>query len=143
MAADEGPRLHNAEASCRELARVLTCHSNCREYRQAVEGPRYLRDRLGLGHARGKGDRRMRIIKRWTSRAELKAVYPDDLEAVLKDAGLLDLLQRNKLKCKKCGRLLTITNIACLVKTETGFQAICSGIECCRVIESTEGSNQQ
>jgi len=72
----------------------------------------------------------MSQFRRLLSRRELKAVYPEDLDGVLRETGLASLLQEEKLKCHRCGRSLTRDEIACVLRTEDGFVALCAEVGC-------------
>lgn len=69
-------------------------------------------------------------IKRWLTRTELKAVHHDDLDSVLREAGLMSALEDGSLACSQCGRTVSRESLACLIRTTTGFAVICSDTEC-------------
>jgi hypothetical protein len=73
----------------------------------------------------------MSELRRLLNRTEVKAVYPDDVEAVLEATGLAAHLTAGKLRCRRCGRVLSRADIACVLRTREGFAALCSDIECC------------
>lgn len=65
---------------------------------------------------------------------ELNVVHEQDLEEVLRKAGLLERLQENTLKCKFCGINITLENIHSLLPQAEGFSLICDEPRCVQAL---------
>lgn len=55
----------------------------------------------------------------------LKAIHPEDLEAVLSSLGLLDLVKAGKCHCDKCGKVLTLESLGSIVPVGDHYKFFC------------------
>jgi len=69
-------------------------------------------------------------LARWLRRTEIKAIHGEQLEAVLRQAGLWEPLMAGRLVCNFCGATIDQASIGCIVKKEGVFHACCSGLSC-------------
>ncbi len=55
----------------------------------------------------------------------LKAIHPDDLEAVLSSLGLLDSVKAGKCRCEKCGEAISVGSLGAIVRAGDHYKFFC------------------
>lgn len=61
---------------------------------------------------------------------KLKAVYEDDLVQYLKSTGLYSRIILGELKCRFCGKKITLSNLEIIFPTKKGIKIICNNKNC-------------
>ena len=61
---------------------------------------------------------------------KFKAVLESDVNELLDKLGLLELLERGKLKCAICGKRITRQNFYCIFVKEGEIRVCCNNIPC-------------
>jgi len=67
-------------------------------------------------------------------RIEVKAVYDQDLEQVLKNLGILDKLVAGELNCVVCGCEVDLDNLGAIFPEDNEVGVSCDNNRCVRII---------
>jgi hypothetical protein len=68
-------------------------------------------------------------------KSEFLAVHARKLEEFLEKLGLWESLSKGKLRCAKCGALISQHNIGLIIPSKEGILVCCSGADCIHEIE--------
>jgi hypothetical protein len=63
-------------------------------------------------------------------KGEIKGIFEDDLQQFLKSIGELSEIRAGKVKCKNCGNIITIENLAIVYPDSGDIKYICNNPEC-------------
>jgi hypothetical protein len=58
------------------------------------------------------------------------AVHEKDLDAFLKSLGLLEVLEKQELRCALCGSIITRETFRCVYPENGEIKVCCSALEC-------------
>lgn len=67
---------------------------------------------------------------------KINAVYESDIKQFLKSIGILQDIEDKKIKCKFCGELITLENIAAVFPENDNILACCSKLDCYESLKS-------
>lgn len=79
------------------------------------------------------------MLERWLHREKIKAIHKKDLESILSHLGILDNISAGKVQCSKCGKVITIDNIQCILLENDEIKLCCNNLDCYKSIIFKDG----
>lgn len=79
------------------------------------------------------------MISRWTRQEKIHAIHARDIEAALRDLGLLQQLGDGSLKCAICGQPVTLGDIQCLFMQDDQVKVCCRKLDCFQQVTTRTG----
>lgn len=83
------------------------------------------------------------MLGRWLQRENVHAIHKRDLEAILRDLGLLDELLGGSLPCAICSKPITLDTLQCLFMEDDQIKLCCANIECYQRVASEKGMHKR
>jgi hypothetical protein len=72
---------------------------------------------------------------------EIRAVHENNLEEMLKELGILDDMREGRIKCKFCGKKVTLENLGCLYPESDDISVCCNDSKCfVQAIQDSRGA---
>jgi hypothetical protein len=63
-------------------------------------------------------------------RHEIRAIHESNLEEMLKGLGILEDVREGRIKCKFCGKKITLKNLGCLYPKDNDISVCCNDSKC-------------
>ena len=70
------------------------------------------------------------MLKRWLDRQKVHAIHTRDLEKILEDLGIIEEVRSGRARCLKCGKVLTLKNIQCVLMEDSKIKFCCNDLSC-------------
>ena len=78
------------------------------------------------------------MLERWLHREKVRAIHRRDLEAILRELGVLEDIWSKKTHCVKCGKVVSLDDIHCILMEDSIIKFCCNDIACYKQVQSRE-----